>query len=44
MRRILKQIALRRFDDLGDLSGLAEPQIVDQLIQGARGQQQQQRK
>jgi hypothetical protein len=27
MRRVLRQIALGRFDELGDLSGLAEPQV-----------------
>ncbi|KAI8474948.1 MAG: acetyl-CoA synthetase [Monoraphidium minutum] len=36
MRRILKNIALGRFDELGDTSGLAEPQIVDVLIEGRK--------
>ncbi|KAI8474945.1 MAG: acetyl-coenzyme A synthetase [Monoraphidium minutum] len=36
MRRILKKIALGRFDELGDISGLAEPQIVDVLIEGRK--------
>lgn len=36
MRRILRQIALGRYDDLGDTSGLAEPQIVEALVAGAK--------
>ncbi|GBF98763.1 hypothetical protein Rsub_11169 [Raphidocelis subcapitata] len=36
MRRVLRQIALGRFDELGDLSGLAEPQVVDLLVAGRR--------
>ncbi|KEG22082.1 acetyl-coenzyme A synthetase [Bartonella bacilliformis Peru38] len=32
MRRILRKIAANNFDNLGDISTLAEPQIVDNLI------------
>ena len=34
MRRILRKIAENRFDQLGDTSTLAEPDVVDQLIEG----------
>ncbi len=33
MRRILKQIAASNFDDLGDTSTIADPAVVDKLIQ-----------
>ncbi len=33
MRRILRKIAASEFDQLGDLSTLAEPAVVEQLIQ-----------
>jgi len=33
MRRILRKIAAGQLDQLGDTSTLAEPQVVDQLIQ-----------
>ena len=33
MRRILKQIASGNFDDLGDTSTIADPAVVDKLIQ-----------
>jgi acetyl-CoA synthetase len=33
MRRILRKIAAGLLDELGDTSTLAEPQVVDQLIQ-----------
>ncbi|WP_455476233.1 acetate--CoA ligase [Bartonella sp. B17] len=32
MRRILRKIAENKFDNLGDISTLAEPQVVDDLI------------
>ncbi|KIY95897.1 acetyl-CoA synthetase [Monoraphidium neglectum] len=32
MRRILRKIAMGRFEELGDISALAEPQVVDVLI------------
>lgn len=32
MRRILRKIASRQLDELGDTSTLAEPAVVDQLI------------
>ena len=32
MRRILRKIAAGQLDQLGDISTLAEPQVVDQLI------------
>ncbi len=34
MRRILRKIAEDSFDNLGDTSTLAEPEVVDQLIDG----------
>jgi acetyl-CoA synthetase len=34
MRRILRQIAANDYDDLGDTSTLAEPDVVDSLIEG----------
>ncbi|WP_084399636.1 acetate--CoA ligase [Henriciella aquimarina] len=34
MRRILRKIAENSFDNLGDTSTLAEPEVVDQLIEG----------
>ena len=34
MRRILRKIAANEYEDLGDTSTLAEPDIVDNLIQG----------
>jgi len=32
MRRILRQIAAGDYSDLGDVSTLADPSIVDQLV------------
>lgn len=32
MRRILRKIASKQLDELGDTSTLAEPNVVDQLI------------
>ena len=32
MRRLLKKIALDKLDELGDLSTLTEPQVIDELI------------
>jgi acetyl-CoA synthetase len=32
MRRILKKIAARNADDLGDVSALADPSVVDDII------------
>ncbi len=34
MRRILRKIATNEFDSLGDTSTLAEPKVIDQLIEG----------
>ena len=34
MRRILRKIAENSFDNLGDTSTLADPEVVDHLIQG----------
>ncbi len=36
MRRILRQIAAGEYDDLGDISTLAEPAVVEALIAGRR--------
>ena len=36
MRRILRKIAENEFDNLGDTSTLAEPALVDSLIEGRR--------
>lgn len=33
MRRILRKIASRQLDELGDTSTLADPAVVDQLIE-----------
>ena len=32
MRRILRKIAVNKLDEVGDISTLAEPQVVDMLI------------
>ena len=39
MRRILRKIAEGNYGELGDISTLAEPQVVEQIVQGhqARG-------
>ncbi|KAL0377231.1 UNVERIFIED_CONTAM: Acetyl-coenzyme A synthetase, chloroplastic/glyoxysomal [Sesamum radiatum] len=37
MRRILRKIASRQLDELGDISTLADPGVVDQLIALADG-------
>ncbi|MBI1392843.1 MAG: acetate--CoA ligase [Alphaproteobacteria bacterium] len=37
MRRILRKIAENDFSNLGDTSTLADPGVVDQLIEGRRG-------
>ena len=34
MRRLLRKIANNDLDDLGDISTLADPQVVDSLIKG----------
>ena len=34
MRRILRKIAADEFDNLGDTSTLAEPDVVTKLIEG----------
>jgi acetyl-CoA synthetase len=34
MRRILKKIAAGEVDNLGDISTLAEPKVVEELIGG----------
>jgi acetyl-CoA synthetase len=33
MRRILRKVAAGEFDPLGDISTLADPSVVDQLVQ-----------
>ena len=33
MRRILRKIAANEFDSLGDISTLADPSVVDNLVQ-----------
>jgi acetyl-CoA synthetase len=33
MRRILKKIAQNETDDLGDISTLADPSVIDSLLQ-----------
>ena len=35
MRRILRIIAEGDFDNMGDISTLADPSVVDSLIKGA---------
>ena len=37
MRRILRKIAAGEYDGLGDVSTLADPEVVDQLIEDHRG-------
>ena len=37
MRRILRKIAAEEFDDLGDISTLADPAVVDDLIKNRAG-------
>jgi acetyl-CoA synthetase len=37
MRRILRQIAAGQYDGLGDVTTLADPAVVDALVQGHRG-------
>jgi len=37
MRRILRQIAAGEYEGLGDVTTLAEPAVVEQLIEGHRG-------
>lgn len=32
MRRILRKIATGNFDELGDISTLSEPEVVQQII------------
>jgi len=34
MRRILRKVAANDMDDLGDISTLADPSVVDDLIKG----------
>ena len=34
MRRILRKVAAKEMDDLGDISTLADPSVVDDLIKG----------
>ncbi len=36
MRRILRQIAVGHYDDLGDISTLADPSVIEQLVAQAR--------
>ncbi|KTC66605.1 acetyl-CoA synthetase (plasmid) [Legionella adelaidensis] len=36
MRRILRKIASKNFDDLGDISTLADPGVIDSIIEGVR--------
>ena len=37
MRRILRKIAEGNYEGLGDISTLAEPQVVEQIVDGHRG-------
>jgi acetyl-CoA synthetase len=39
MRRILRKIAEDSFDNLGDTSTLAEPEVVDDLIENRQNRQ-----
>ena len=39
MRRILRKVAESAYDQLGDISTLAEPQVVEQIVAGHRAQQ-----
>ena len=32
MRRILRKVAANKFDDLGDISTLADPSVVQEII------------
>jgi acetyl-CoA synthetase len=34
MRRILRKIAASEYDDLGDVTTLADPGVVEKLIEG----------
>jgi acetyl-CoA synthetase len=34
MRRILRKIGEGNYTDLGDITTLAEPQVVEQIVQG----------
>ncbi|HSD25741.1 MAG TPA: hypothetical protein VLL75_00490, partial [Vicinamibacteria bacterium] len=36
MRRILRKIAASEYDGMGDLTTLAEPEVVDRLVQEHR--------
>ena len=38
MRRILRKIAAQEFDNFGDTSTLAEPEVVTELVQGRTSQ------
>jgi acetyl-CoA synthetase len=37
MRRILRKIAEANYDGLGDISTLAEPQVVEAIVAGHKG-------
>ena len=39
MRRILRKIAVAEYDSLGDISTLADPSVVQHLIDTHRGMQ-----
>ena len=39
MRRILRKVAEASYDQLGDISTLAEPQVVEHIVQGHRERQ-----
>ncbi|MHC4854577.1 MAG: AMP-binding enzyme, partial [Planctomycetota bacterium] len=34
MRRILRKVAVGQYDDLGDITTLADPSVVDQIVDG----------
>jgi acetyl-CoA synthetase len=36
MRRILRRVAVGEYDDLGDISTLADPSVVEQIVAGHR--------
>jgi acetyl-CoA synthetase len=36
MRRILRQVAVGEYEDLGDITTLADPSVVEQIVEGHR--------
>jgi acetyl-CoA synthetase len=37
MRRILRKIASAEYDQLGDVTTLADPAVVEKIVEGHRG-------